>query len=93
MVARLRVCSYDALGKHQICVKITKKRCKKLLTEPKGCGTILQKTKKVGASALTSRIGKEVNSEKRRAVVGSLFAARMLCAFAFFIFRLEVLRY
>ena len=67
-------------------MKITKKRCKKLLTEPKGYGTILQKTKKVGASALTSSSGKEVNSEKRRAVVGSLFAARMLCAFAFFIF-------
>ena len=67
-------------------MKITKKRCKKLLTEPKSCGTIHQKTKKVGASALTSSNGKEVNSELSKGRSGFFGLLRGCCVHSRFLF-------
>ena len=57
-----------------------------MLTEPKGYGTILQKTKKVGASALTSSSGKEVNSELSKGRSGFLGLLRGCCVHSRFLF-------
>lgn len=70
-------------GKFPVMHKIIKKNVKFQLTNRRGYGILLKKTKKVGASASPPAAGKEVNSVSR--VPGGVvcFVARMPRAFAF----------
>ena len=79
-------------GKFPVMHKIIKKNVKFQLTNGRGYGILLKKTKKVGASASPPAAGKEVNSVIQTPV-GTFVSFRGCRERPRFYFGLEVLRY